>query len=137
MVSDNSNESAMSVSTAMTGEVVSNGGKQPSIKKVKPKISIDDYDIGKVVGQGAFGRVMLANEKATGAQVAIKEVNQESISKQGKTRHIFREKNLLNEMNHPFIIKLLGTTMDDVNLFFIFENCKNGDLANLLEKRRK
>ena len=51
MVLDNSsNESAMSVSTAMTGEVVSNGGKQPSIKKVKPKVSINDYDIGKVVG---------------------------------------------------------------------------------------
>ena len=58
MVSDNSNESAMSVSTAMTGEVVSNGGKQPSIKKVKPKISIDDYEIGKVVG---YSNVFLKN----------------------------------------------------------------------------
>ena len=67
MVSDNNGESVMSVSTAMTGEVVSNGGKQPSIKKVKPKVSINDYDIGKVVGQGAFGRVMLAKEIATGA----------------------------------------------------------------------
>ena len=127
----------MSVSTAMTGELVSNGGKQPSIKKVKPKISINDYDIGKVLGQGAFGRVLLAKEIATGKEVAIKEVNQESISKQGKTRHIFREKNLLNEMDHPFIIKLLGTTMDDANLYFIFETCKSGDLANLLEKRCK
>ena len=57
--------------------------------------------------------------------------------KLGKKRHIFREKTILNEMSHPFIIKLLGTTMDDKFLYFIFETCKNGDLANLLEKRCK
>ena len=40
-------------------------------------------------------------------------------------------------MDHPFIINLLGTTMDEAKLYFIFETCKNGDLAGLLEKRRK
>ena len=81
------------------------------IKKVKPKVQISEYQKGKVVGQGAFGKVMLAKEIATGNEVAIKEVDQATIAKLGKTRHIFREKNLLNEMDHPFIIKLLGTTM--------------------------
>ena len=33
------------------------------------------------------------------------------VAKLGKKRHIFREKNLLNEMDNQFIIKLLGTTM--------------------------
>ena len=81
------------------------------IKKVKPKVQISEYQKGKVVGQGAFGKVMLAKEIATGNEVAIKEVDQATIAKLGKTRHIFREKNLLNEMDHPFVIKLLGTTM--------------------------
>ena len=120
------------MSTAMTGE-----GSGSAITKVKPKVQISEYNKGKVVGQGAFGKVMLATEIATGKEVAIKEVDQDTISKLGKTRHIFREKNLLNEMDHPFIIKLLGTTMDDANLYFIFESCRNGDLANLLEKRCK
>ena len=106
MVTANSSESAMSVSTAMTGQVAGS-----EIKKVKPKVQISEYQKGKVVGQGAFGKVMLATETATGREVAIKEVDQATIAKLGKTRHIFREKNLLNEMDHPFIIKLLGTTM--------------------------
>ena len=54
---------------------------------------------------------MVATEKLTGKEVAIKAVNQEMVAKLGKRRHIFREKNLLNEMDNQFIIKLLGTTM--------------------------
>lgn len=54
---------------------------------------------------------MLGKEKATNNEVAIKSVSQEMVAKLGKKRHIFREKNLLNEMDNQFIIKLLGTTM--------------------------
>jgi serine/threonine protein kinase len=54
------------------------------------------------------------------------------IAELGKTRSIFRERDLLQELNHPFIIKLLCVTMDDQFLYFIFENCENGDFADLL-----
>ena len=36
------------------------------------------------------------------------------------------------ELDSPYIIKLIATTMDNTNLYFIFENCENGDLANLI-----
>ena len=55
--------------------------------------------------------MFLAKEIATGKEVAIKSVSQEMVAKLGKKRHIFREKNLLNEMDNSFVIKLLGTTM--------------------------
>jgi serine/threonine protein kinase len=40
-------------------------------------------------------------------------------------------------MNHPFIIKLLGTTQDENNLYFVFENCEHGDLTGLISERSK
>ena len=49
---------------------------------------------------------------------------------------MFREKDLLAEMDHPFIIKLLATTMDEQNLYFVFENCENGDLNGLITQRK-
>ena len=117
MVTDNSgqsyqqqSESTMSISTAMTGEIQKQGDKT-SIKKVKPKVSISEYEFGKNVGQGAYGSVFIATEIATQKVVAIKSVSQEMVAKLGKKRHIFREKNLLNEMDNQFVIKLLGTTM--------------------------
>ena len=66
--------------------------------------------MGTVLGQGAYGKVLLATQKATGRTVAIKLVSKQHIIELGKTRHIMREKELLYEMDHPFIIKLLGTT---------------------------
>ena len=79
---------------------------------------------------------MLSRFKSDGKVVAIKTVSKDQITKLGKTRHVFREKDLLAELNHPFIIQLLGTTMDEQNLYFIFENCENGDLNDLITKRK-
>ena len=39
--------------------------------------SLDNYNLGQVLGQGAYGKVILSTEKATGTTVAIKEVNKE------------------------------------------------------------
>jgi len=99
--------------------------------------SLENYNLGQVLGQGAYGKVILSTEKASGKTVAIKEVNKEQIVQLGKQRHIFREKELLFEMDHPFIIKLLGTTQDETNLYFVFENCANSDLTGLITERRK
>jgi serine/threonine protein kinase len=56
--------------------------------------------------------------------------------KLGKTRSVFRERDLLQELDHPFIIKLLYVTKDEDFLYFIFENCENGDFADLISARR-
>lgn len=56
------------------------------------------------IGEGAFGEVKLAVEKANGRTVAIKTVNIMKICELNKERHILREKELLNELKHPNII---------------------------------
>lgn len=124
--SDASIQSAQSASSA-----------QKAQNAAKASVALEDYNIGVCLGQGAYGKVMLANDKQTGRSVAIKEVNKKQILSLGKSRHIFREKDLLNEMDHPFIIKLLGTAQDENSLYFIFENCAKGDLAGLVQERRK
>lgn len=99
--------------------------------------NLESYNLGQVLGQGAYGKVILSTEKESGKVVAIKEVNKKQIISLGKSRHIFREKDLLFEMDHPFIIKLLGTTQDENNLYFVFESCPNSDLTQLITERSK
>lgn len=113
-------------SMASTASTTSNGSQTPR------STNLENYKLGNVLGQGAYGKVILSTEIATGRVVAIKEVNKEQILKLGKQRHVFREKDLLFEMDHPFIIKLLGTTQDSNNLYFVFENCAKGDLTELI-----
>jgi serine/threonine protein kinase len=63
----------------------------------------------KEIGQGAYGTVYLGKDKLTDKIVAIKSVNKDQIIKLDKKRHVFREKQLLSELQHPFIIKLITT----------------------------
>ena len=82
--------------------------------------NLDDYELGRIVGEGAYGQVILSKEKATGKAVAIKTVSQQQIMNLGKQKHVYRERDLLRMMDHPFIIKLYGTTIDEKSLYFVF-----------------
>jgi len=45
----------------------------------QPKISISDFEILKVLGRGAFGKVMLVEKKDTGQIYALKSLHKENI----------------------------------------------------------
>lgn len=84
------------------------------------KKTIEDYTLMENIGTGAYGVVRKAVEKETGLTVAIKCVHKETILKLDKRRHVIREKNILQSMDHPYIIKLLGTAQ--VLLLAIYSN---------------
>ena len=52
---------------------------------------IADFDIGRVLGRGRFGDVVLAREKRTSFVVAIKIISKEEAKKEGYTLQIRRE----------------------------------------------
>jgi serine/threonine protein kinase len=69
-------ETKSSTSTASSNSNL--GNNEESIKKLgKAKVTIDDFVVGKIVGEGAYGKVMLCRAKATGSLVAIKSVSQD------------------------------------------------------------
>jgi len=74
----------------------------------KPQVaSIEDYQIMKQVGKGAFGKVFLAQNKLTQEYVAIKTLAKSHVEKTGKTENVVNEKNILLELSdHPFMISL-------------------------------
>ena len=90
-----------------TGSIASTNS---TLSRKSTQTNLDDYEMGKIVGEGAYGQVILGEEKATGKKVAIKTVMKEQILKLNKQRHVFRERDLLKSMDHPNIIKLFGTT---------------------------
>lgn len=49
-------------------------------------------------------------------------------------RHIMNEKSILQEMNHPFIIKLYATFKDPVSLYMITEPVLGGELFSVLTR---
>lgn len=74
------------------------------------KKSIDDYELLKQIGQGAFGNVYLARDKQTDEKFAIKALDKLHLIKNNKTKSVHREKEILNLFKgHPNIINLEST----------------------------
>ena len=77
--------------------------------KKKSTAKLENYTVLQNIGEGAYGSVNLAYDKTSGKKVAIKSVNIMKICELSKDRHILREKDLLNTLNHFNIIKLFST----------------------------
>ena len=106
-----------------------NGTKQAK------KWSLDDFEIGRPLGTGKFGRVYLAREKKTKFIVAIKVMYKEKILKQQIQHQVKREIEIQSEIRHQNILKLYGYIHDDQKIYLIMEYARGGELHNLLQSR--
>ena len=62
------------------------------------KKSINDYKFIKAIGEGAFGKVYLAEEKSSNKLVAIKALDKAHILKHNKIKSVYRERDILNKL---------------------------------------
>ncbi|GAM19961.1 hypothetical protein SAMD00019534_031360 [Acytostelium subglobosum LB1] len=109
-----------------------NAGASPSIAPKKK--TIDDFTIGKVLGEGSYGAVVLGTDKDTGVQYAIKILEKKHIIKENKGKYVQIEKEILCRSNHPNICKLFFTFRSDNCLYYVLELCSQGDLLHHIRK---
>ena len=97
---------------------------------------IRNYTFVRDLGTGGFGKVKLYKENRNSQKlVAVKEfigVNENNFPKEIK-----KEKNLLLEISHPYIIKYLFSCFDNNNFYIGMEFCINRDLDFLINENRK
>eukprot|EP01119_Soliformovum_irregulare_P018293 TRINITY_DN5583_c0_g1_i1.p1 TRINITY_DN5583_c0_g1~~TRINITY_DN5583_c0_g1_i1.p1 ORF type:complete len:676 (+),score=175.75 TRINITY_DN5583_c0_g1_i1:28-2028(+) len=94
-----------------------------------------DFDVGEVLGQGAFGAVVLISEKTSKKQYAMKKISKEQIGQnESAKKTVFNERDIFNLLVHPFIVKLCYTFQDKAHLYFVLELCPNGDLGTHLKR---
>ena len=97
---------------------------------------VGDYEIfRKRIGKGAFSTVYKGYNKITKELVAVKEISLDTLNKYEKS--IKRETEIMKKLNHPYIIKLYDTIIDDSteNVYLVMEYFEKGDLAKYLNKR--
>ena len=79
-------------------------------------LSVDNYDLGEVIGEGTFGQVFKATDRRTNHIVALKKVRQEK-EKEGFPLTTVREIKILRQLNeHQNIIKLREIVSDPLNV---------------------
>ena len=69
-----------------------------------------EYTREALLGEGTFGRVYRAKERATGRVVAIKRLLNSRSAKEGAELSTLREIMLLHELKHEHVIDLIDST---------------------------
>lgn len=84
------------------------------------KLGIENFQKLEKVGEGTYGVVYKAKDKATGKLVALKKVRLEA-EDEGVPSTSIREISLLRELPHPNIVSLIDVVHQEQKLYLVFE----------------
>ncbi|RQM25714.1 hypothetical protein B5M09_004306 [Aphanomyces astaci] len=103
-------------------------------------ISMKDFELVKVVGQGGFGKVFLAQkvtEPRKGESFAMKVLKKQHVLSSGLVNTTMAERRILTEITHPFVVKLYYAFQSETKLHLVMDYLSGGSLAMHLRRRRK
>jgi calcium-dependent protein kinase len=92
-----------------------------------------EYKMGKVLGEGAYGKVCLISHKKTEIIRAMKMIKKSSMKKEAK-QELLMEVSILKMLDHPNIVKLLEIYEDDRCYYLIQEYCSGGELFDKIQE---
>merc|ERR1719163_1355026 len=85
------------------------------------KIFKNQYDIGDVLGEGTYGKVLKARCRQTGEWRAMKQMKLGPHSEEGVPSTAIREVAILKELTHENIVQLLDVFCKPGELILVFE----------------
>ncbi|KAM6922144.1 cGMP-dependent protein kinase 2 [Lycodopsis pacificus] len=105
------------------------------LRKLREKISLlpfQELEVIATLGMGGFGRVELVKLKNEDTTFALKCIKKKHIVDTRQQEHIYSEKNILQQTNSVFIIRLFRTFRDDKFVYLLLEACLGGELWTVL-----
>lgn len=97
---------------------------------------LDDYEMGRTLGVGGFGKVVLGKHRETKKEMAIKytEIG-DQLSSANMIASIYKEAESLKSLVHKNIVKLHHAFIDGKQFIMIMEAAMGGELLHYLKKK--
>ncbi|RKP20702.1 kinase-like protein [Rozella allomycis CSF55] len=102
------------------------------------KVGREDFEIHKVIGKGAYGKVYLVRKISppdAGTFYAMKVLKKASLVYKCKEQTQI-EKNILVQLRHPFIVKLYYAFQTDSKVYLILDYVAGGELFTYLDNEK-
>jgi len=98
--------------------------------------ALDEFQYLGAIGRGSFGFVSLVKHKTTGQTYALKALNKMHIVDKGQQEHLKNEKNIMLQLDSPFITNLRGIFKDQDFIYFLLDANLGGELFSLLRTNK-
>jgi polo-like kinase 4 len=95
--------------------------------------TVDDYDIGQLLGRGGFASVYRARERRTGLLYAMKIMDKAHIKKHNMEIRVQNEIKIQSELKFQGIVQLRCHFEDSEYVYMILELCEGGNLYRYLK----
>lgn len=97
-------------------------------------ITLDDLYVVKVLGNGMFGKVFLTGHKNKPSIYALKVVDKERVLHLDTWQSLKLERNVLLQMDHMLIVKLVKTLKDSKRIYLLMEFVRGMDLFDVIRE---
>jgi aurora kinase, other len=94
---------------------------------------LEDFDVGKSLGRGKFGRVYVARERQSQVTVALKVLDKSQLTDSCVEHQLRREIEIQSHLRHGNILRLFGYFSDETRVFLILEFASRGELYKELQ----
>lgn len=100
------------------------------------RVSVDDFELLKVIGKGSFGKVFLVKMIHTDKVYAMKVLSKEVVKRRKQVEHTRTERRIMGSIHHPFIVTLRYAFQSKEKLYMVSDYCRGGELFFHLKRRR-
>ena len=103
------------------------------------KVEVTDFELLKVLGKGAYGKVMLCRRKQDTKEVlyAMKTMRKATLLKRDQIAHAHTERYILQNLHCPFLTRLVYAFQTPDKLYMCLEYLAGGELFFWLKKERR
>ena len=100
--------------------------------------TLHDFDMGRPLGKGKFGRVYMVRTKSEPKYIlALKTLYKSEIIQSKVEKQIRREIEIQQNLRHPNVLRLYGYFHDDKRIFLMLEFAGKGELYKQLSKYQR
>ncbi|CAJ1812290.1 unnamed protein product [Sphenostylis stenocarpa] len=92
------------------------------------RVSIEDFEVLKVVGQGAFAKVYQVRKKGTSEIYAMKVMRKDKIMEKNHAEYMKAERDIWTKIEHPYVVQLRYSFQTKYRLYLVLDFVNGGHL---------
>uniref|UniRef100_A0A8C5LSG8 Serine/threonine-protein kinase 32B n=1 Tax=Leptobrachium leishanense TaxID=445787 RepID=A0A8C5LSG8_9ANUR len=112
----------------------SNNSHKTPVFDENEDVNFDHFQILRAIGKGSFGKVCIVQKRDSKKMYAMKYMNKQKCIERDEVRNVFRELQIMQCLEHPFLVNLWYSFQDEEDMFMVVDLLLGGDFRYHLQQ---